>query len=46
MSHAGAAGLPGLRGFYEGRSFRKADVAASSGYGAPPGRCEPLVMSG
>ena len=26
--------------------FRKADVAASSGYGAPPGRCEPLVMSG
>ena len=24
-------------GFYEGRSFRKADVAASSGCGAPPG---------
>ena len=32
--------------FYEGRCFCKADVAASSGYGPPPGRCEPLVMSG
>ena len=31
LSHAGTAGLPGLRGFfYEGRCFRKADVAASS----------------
>ena len=35
----------GYNGFYEGRCFCKADVAASSGYGAPPGRCEPLVMS-
>ena len=36
---------PGSR-FYEGRCFCKADVAASSGYGPPPGRCEALVMSG
>ena len=32
-----------LTHFYEGRSFRKADVAAFSGYGAP---FKPLVMSG
>ncbi len=44
--------MPTLLGFLGSETsmrdglFRKADVAASSGYGALPGRCEPLVMSG